>query len=380
MACPSAWGRFCHTRLVCWSHMAGFPALERLTADQIEQTLIAAELEVARLRHVQVELIREADRQQVPLGDGSRTLAEWISSRLDVTPETARALDAVARQDSAILDEAMTSGIAGFDRVAEAAKAGAEDLAPHLDIGGMRRQAAHYRRITREAEVRSFGHRSLAYQRDVFGMVGRLWAEGPALETDAMFSAIDHAADDLPKPPPGHPEPRSARRFDGLQALCLGDGSHDVTTTVIVDASDAAQTNGEAGAWVASGPKVGPAALERILCESTVEVTARTADGVPLAVGGSTTAIPPRTRRWVVARDGGTCTADGCTSRSRLQPHHIRPRQKRGANHPDNLTTLCWFHHHVVIHGRGFTLDPDSPPQRQRFLPPGHGRGSTDPP
>ena len=76
--------------------MASIPTFEQLTADQIEQTLIAAELEVARLRHVQVELIRSADRRQVPLGDGSRTLVEWISSRLDVTPETARALDAVA--------------------------------------------------------------------------------------------------------------------------------------------------------------------------------------------------------------------------------------------------------------------------------------------
>ncbi|MDH3250571.1 MAG: HNH endonuclease, partial [Acidimicrobiia bacterium] len=100
-------------------------------------------------------------------------------------------------------------------------------------------------------------------------------------------------------------------------------------------------------------------------------------DGTPLAVGTARSAIPPRTRRYVLARDGG-CAADGCTSMTRLQPHHIRPRSQLGDNHPDNLATLCWFHHHVVIHGRGFRIDPDSPPQRRRFLPP--DVGCNDPP
>ena len=36
----------------------------------------------------------------------------------------------------------------------------------------------------------------------------------------------------------------------------------------------------------------------------------------------------------------------------------------------DNLATLCWFHHHVVIHGEGFSIDPNSPPQRRRFIRP----------
>jgi hypothetical protein len=34
------------------------------------------------------------------------------------------------------------------------------------------------------------------------------------------------------------------------------------------------------------------------------------------------------------------------------------------------LTTLCWHHHHVVVHLRGYTLDPASPPQRRRLLRP----------
>ncbi|MDP8958147.1 MAG: hypothetical protein M3N51_02875 [Actinomycetota bacterium] len=48
----------------------------------------------------------------------------------------------------------------------------------------------------------------------------------------------------------------------------------------------------------------------------------------------------------------------------------MRPRSESGSHHPDNLTTLCWFHHHVVVHGMGYRIDPGSPPQRRRFHPP----------
>ncbi|MDF1597426.1 MAG: HNH endonuclease signature motif containing protein, partial [Acidimicrobiia bacterium] len=61
------------------------------------------------------------------------------------------------------------------------------------------------------------------------------------------------------------------------------------------------------------------------------------------------------------------CTADGCTSRYRLQPHHIIPWSQGGRTDPDNLITLCWFHHHVVIHQMGYEIIPDSPPGRLRF-------------
>jgi hypothetical protein len=84
-----------------------------------------------------------------------------------------------------------------------------------------------------------------------------------------------------------------------------------------------------------------------------------------VATTASTRAIPPAIRRTVAQRDGA-CTADGCTSRYRLEPHHIEPWSHGGDHHPNNLTTLCWFHHHIVIHGHGFAI-PDSKPGRIRF-------------
>ncbi len=120
-----------------------------------------------------------------------------------------------------------------------------------------------------------------------------------------------------------------------------------------------------------AGPRIGLDALAAILCEGVVVVTGRAPDGVPLDMGRRTRVIPPRLRRFVLARDGG-CTIAGCTSRYRLQVHHVTPWSEGGATDAANLATVCWYHHHVAIHGRGFAIDPDSPPQRRRLLPPTH--------
>ncbi len=55
----------------------------------------------------------------------------------------------------------------------------------------------------------------------------------------------------------------------------------------------------------------------------------------------------------VFARDGGQCThrdAQGrrCTNDRFLHVHHIRPVSQGGGNEPENLTTLCSFHHDLT--------------------------------
>jgi 5-methylcytosine-specific restriction endonuclease McrA len=55
----------------------------------------------------------------------------------------------------------------------------------------------------------------------------------------------------------------------------------------------------------------------------------------------------------VFARDEGRCThigADGkrCNSDRWVEVHHIRPVSLGGGNEPENLTTLCSFHHDLA--------------------------------
>jgi hypothetical protein len=172
----------------------------------------------------------------------------------------------------------------------------------------------------------------------------------------------------------------------GNSGLVEGDGEEDDESdtgtavavasgpqvTAFVDLNLAAETGGECGISLAGGPRIGVQVLEELLCTGHVELTGIWKDDRDtrlVALGDNTRAIPPRLRRFVLARDGG-CAASGCWSRYRLQPHHITHRAQGGGNHPDNLTTLCFFHHHVVIHGMGYRIDPASPAGNRRFLPP----------
>lgn len=88
--------------------------LDELTTDDLEQILIGMESVVSQARHVQTLVAREVDRRQAPLGDGVRTLGEWLSGRIDLSPETARSLSDVARADSPILDDHLSTGSVSF--------------------------------------------------------------------------------------------------------------------------------------------------------------------------------------------------------------------------------------------------------------------------
>jgi hypothetical protein len=118
--------------------------------------------------------------------------------------------------------------------------------------------------------------------------------------------------------------------------------------------------------------------LDLLLCTGKVEINLVTSEGSLVAVGEAFSYLSPRLRRHILARDGG-CTVDGCQSRYRLEAHHIVERLRGGSHHPGNLATVCWFHHHVVIHGLGYRIDPDSPVHRRRFLKPDRPPGP-DPP
>jgi hypothetical protein len=140
---------------------------------------------------------------------------------------------------------------------------------------------------------------------------------------------------------------------------------------VFVDATLATSTRGEAGVTLKSGLRAGPETLAEILCEGRVRVIWTDPEQGPVAVSHQTEAIPPAIRNFIHYRHQGQCAIDGCRSRHRLQIHHLTPRAQGGNHQPDNLTLLCWYHHHVAIHGLGFRIDPHSPTHRRRLHPPG---------
>ena len=357
------------------------------TTETLEQQLLEDESVIARIRSRQMKALRELDRRQVALRDGHRSLQEWVAGRIDVAPETARELVGTARRLEELPDinEAVTCGEIGFDRAAAISRLANRDDALDLltetagrDIEGIRILAAKRRRMSRLDEMQVFEERYVSIQPNLDESAWRISGRLPGFAGRTVVQALETRGDAFPYGPDVTPS-RTTRNADALWSISHdtvtgGDGATiDTSTpvlTVFVDAAEAAPSNGTSGVTLEAGPQVGPNAVEAIMCTGAVEVTAHTTDGQPLAMGRRTRVIPPRLRRFVLHRDGAVCTVAGCVSRYRLQVHHITPWSQNGRTDPENLTTLCWFHHQIVIHGQGFRIDPASPPQRRRLQNP----------
>ena len=359
--------------------------LSDLTTDALEQQLIEIESLKARLTSRQLFLLREADLRQTPLADGCRSLVEWTAGRLDVAPETAKTLVTAARtlSDQPGLQERLIDGIASFDRIlatAHLTTAGASteriELSASLDIPGVRRLTALHRRMSRRNQQQVFADRYLMMQPTLDRTAYRLWGQLPGTDGELVEQALQTRADTFPTLPDGTRGTLGQRQADALVSISQDslttssgeDGSPSgPVLSVFTSAELASNSEGEAGSVTSSGIQVGPQTIEEIFCTGSIEHI-RFQGGQPLSAGRTSRVIPPKLRRAILYRDGGCC-AEGCTSRYRLQPHHRIRWSQGGPTNPDNLTTLCWYHHHVVIHQMGYTIKPGSSPGRLRFHP-----------
>ena len=86
---------------------------------------------------------------------------------------------------------------------------------------------------------------------------------------------------------------------------------------------------------------------------------------LPLDVG-QTDQIPAHLRRLVALRDQGCQYPGGCDQPAAgCEPHHVTHRADGGRTSLGNLKDYCWWHHHVVLHERGWalTVHPDGTSQ-----------------
>ena len=122
---------------------------------------------------------------------------------------------------------------------------------------------------------------------------------------------LTEAADQLPALPDGTRGDSSWRKANALVELCVSDDSPPTQVTVFVDAREAVQSNGEAGVVLKAGPRLGKQALEAVLCDATVEVTAKAEDGTPMVYGRSQRTAPPALKRALLYESQMMCQADG---------------------------------------------------------------------
>jgi hypothetical protein len=358
---------------------------EYQSVDAMEQELVRLEGLISRVRARQVAIIEAVDSLQVPYWDGTRSLKEWIAGRLDIQPRNAADMAVLAKTVPGPIRDSLEAGVASVDRAAATARlanAGVDeatlDRAEGIAVSQIGQLAARHRRITPSDETAAFKMRRLWFQPNLGNTIATGSLTMAGADVDSLIEAIDQRADAIINPDDPRRPRLEQRRVDALLSLALdtttpepaeGVAPRRLKAHIFVEATECDRTGGEAGAITRSGIKVGPNTLEEILCVGETQTTLVDADGLK-AVPTDGDRLPNRTRDYVFFRDG-ECTADGCSSRYRLEPHHITPQSRGGTHEPDGLTLLCWFHHHVVVHQDGFTIDPESPPGRRRFLAPG---------
>lgn len=348
---------------------------------ELETDLVAIEARIAQLRSEQVVVVNELDRAQARQSDGSRSLVEWVQTHLDVKADTARDLVFASRRFGwhRGIHDRMLRGDATFDRtvatvkLSDAGATGGEVGESYgRDLAGVARMIARRRHVTSRDEQRSFDSRFFAIQPNLDESAYRLWGELPGVAGRTVEKAISDRADELHRIGGNLSTSRGQRQADALTAMAhdsldgtTADGSDAGHVTVFVDArvEDPLGTT----AVIEYGPRVGPDTVEALLCGGCVQVIGLDNHGIPVATSPATRTIPPAIRHQVTHRDGG-CVIDGCHSRYRLQPHHITRFTDGGTHHPDNLATVCWYHHHIAIHGNGYQIDPGSPPLRRRLI------------
>ena len=354
----------------------GDDSLRSVTTDQLEQDFIADERLIGRLRARQAIRLAELDQRQVHHGDGCRTMAEWVSSRADLSAHTAKRLVAVTKRlvDRPDLLGALAAGDVSFERVEQVARTThtVEDVA-HLDISGITRLAAKQTRLTRHHERDAHDARFLTMQPNLDQSMWKVWGQLAGLDGAIVQDALFARADTFPTE--SHQDSRGARNADALTSIAQdaltatnpdSPASSVADLVVFVDTRQNQTTNG----YVPAGPIVGPNTIDELLCTGgAVDYVTLNSDGETLNVGHKSPKIPRPLRRAVLGRDDGCCV-DGCTSRYRLQVHHVIHWADGGPTDATNLVTLCWFHHHVIIHQRGFTIKPDSPRTRLRLQRP----------
>lgn len=338
------------------------------TEDELTLSLEHWETIKAHAAANQVAILIEADRRQLPLSDGCRNLTDWAVWRLDVSRDTARRLVSLARRlpQLPLIAKLFAEGEIGTERAALIASVATGDnesdvidRTAGLDLAGLTRWVGRHKRITRHAERAGHNDSYLWLQPSLDESWWRISGGVTGGAGATITEALKKRADEFPK----EEGSMAHRQALALETICQDSLGTDVSgaagesgadISVFIDLDLAGATEGEAGVEIAFGPRVGPDTLEELACGGKVRVIGLE-NGKPVVTSPSAATIPRAVRAFVAWRDG-KCRAQGCSSRYRLQPHHIGHRALGGSHDPDNLISLCWYHHHVVVHRRGFVV------------------------
>ncbi|MCE2530861.1 MAG: DUF222 domain-containing protein, partial [Acidimicrobiia bacterium] len=334
-----------------------------------ENNLKDDQAEIDRLRGRQLAWLKMVIRRRGTVRDGYRSLADWTASRLDIPHTVARDLAFLARRLDDDLIDLIKRGHLPFDRtVAEQrliqAGANASDVvgSVDLDLAGVKKLAAKYRKLSRGDEREAFERQYVNLRVSDDGAVWHLSGRLTATDGQVVRQALDRRADQIPPLASEEDSELSPgqKQAIGLTTMAQDDLDQDLqpgdpagrepVIMLVKDQTLGDESEDTRGVELFGGPRVGPQTVETVECEGRSEPVTIEA-GQVVETGPTRRQVPKRLRRAVLARDR-KCVIDACQNSYRLQTHHVIPKRDGGPDTADNLATLCWYHHHIAIHRR----------------------------
>ena len=332
--------------------------------------------------------IAEMDRLRGWAHHGAKTLEEWITWRIGVTPAEARHHVGVARKlvDLPQIFQAFRRGELSYWQVraiAPVATAEVEDqllnIARYSTAGQLQRIARAFRSCLDRAELELSNerhvHRGLNYHFDADGFLqvhGRLAPEQGAVVRAALERAEETLRDEL------HAAGEEGISSEQLRADALVEIARDSLASetnaavrpeavIHVDVPSLIEGTGDR-CEIADGPSIASETARRLTCDCNLEAYYEV-DGKLVDVGRSKRTVGPRMRKALEQRDGG-CVFPGCERTRHLDAHHIVHWAHDGKTELINLALLC-RHHHRLVHEGGFSMRLDEDMTFTFFRPDG---------
>jgi hypothetical protein len=328
-----------------------------------------------------------------------RSMTHWLAWQTALSPAAAREHVRVAHalEGLPVVRDAFSAGRLSYSQVRALTRVAVPstepdlvDLARSMTASQLDRLVARYRGVraatTDTAQARR-ARRGLADYLDDDGtrvIVIRL----PAEDGERVVRVIDAAAQaawQARRNAPAAPEPGidpqddeslPARRADAVVELIERAGradpnpSGDPDRTLLVlhvHAEVLAHDEPDGACHLEHGAAIAPDTARRLGCGSATLTAADHPDGSTV-LGRRSRRVPPAMRRALAMRDP-TCVFPGCDTIAGNELHHVRHWAHGGPTTPENLASLCRFHHHR-LHEGGYHMRPEGQGPRWIFTRP----------
>jgi hypothetical protein len=158
-------------------------------------------------------------------------------------------------------------------------------------------------------------------------------------------------------PETGHWSPYETRLALGLHDMCEDDLTAtnrrvggDARVVVVHVPVEVIQGDENGGSATIDGEPIHDDTLQRLLCDTRIELHVDEPDGRTVGIGRASRNPPLWLCRRAFARDHGCCRWPGC-SRPARHLHHMKHWSRGGPTNASNLISVCWHHHHLLHEG-----------------------------